>query len=86
MKEWKQKIVTRNHYKQIILAVIVICLLPLFPICVEIWDNPALQSLNGLEACTELKILNGYNSSIGNIEELSNCTKLETINLYNKNV
>ncbi len=53
---------------------------------VSIWDNPALQSLNGLEACTELKILNGYNSSIGNIEELSNCTKLETINLYNNKI
>ena len=53
---------------------------------VSIWDNPVLQSLSGLEACTELKILNGYNSSIGNIEALSNCTKLETINLYNNKI
>src|SRR5699024_1292813 len=53
---------------------------------VSIWDNPALQSLSGLEACTELKILNGYNSSIGNIEALRNCTKLETINLYNNKI
>ena len=53
---------------------------------VSIWDNPVLQSLSGLEACTELKILNGYNSSIGNIEALRNCTKLETINLYNNKI
>ena len=53
---------------------------------VSLYDNPALQSLNGLEACTELETLYGYNSNIGDINALSNCKKLTTARLYNNKI